>query len=165
VSVRTYGFPGCFTRPPGHLDSQPSPRADHVEACRPREYLCPSSVAGVRLARPGARDGGGGRYLAAPALPTNGKRPARPQTKTDAVPSRLRNPAGSGPRAFAGGWRGLTPRWPRSLRLGSASGFNVAGLAAGCNPEWTLIAHVPKKNVPGGERWTTVRKALGVLRE
>jgi hypothetical protein len=35
VRVRTYCFPGCFTRPPGHLDSQPPPRADHVEAKSP----------------------------------------------------------------------------------------------------------------------------------
>ncbi len=35
MRVRTYCFPGCFTRPPGHLDSQPSPRADHVEAKSP----------------------------------------------------------------------------------------------------------------------------------
>src|SRR3954451_20478939 len=37
--VRTYGFPGCFTRPTGDLDSQLSPRYVHVEACRPREVL------------------------------------------------------------------------------------------------------------------------------
>ena len=35
MRVRTYCFPGCFTRPPGHLDSQPPPRADHVEAKSP----------------------------------------------------------------------------------------------------------------------------------
>src|SRR3954471_6531689 len=35
--VRTYGFPGCFTRPTGDLDSQLTSRNVHVEACRPRE--------------------------------------------------------------------------------------------------------------------------------
>ena len=29
------------------------------------------------------------------------------------------------------GWRGLTPRWPRSLRLGSASGYNIGSLGLG----------------------------------
>ena len=55
------------------------------------------------------------------------------RTKNDAVPGRLRNPFWSSPKAFPrfgpkavpGGWRGLTPRWPRSLRLGSASRNNI----------------------------------------
>jgi hypothetical protein len=32
-------FPRFFTRPPGNLDSQPPPRSDHVEACRPQGYV------------------------------------------------------------------------------------------------------------------------------
>ena len=35
MQVCTYCFPGCFTRPPGNLDSQPSPRDNHVEAKSP----------------------------------------------------------------------------------------------------------------------------------
>jgi hypothetical protein len=34
----------------------------------------------------------------------------------------LEEPAPARPSAHRFGWRGLTPRWPRSLRLGSASG-------------------------------------------
>jgi hypothetical protein len=34
VIVRTYGFPGCLTRPTGDLDSQLFPRDVHVEACQ-----------------------------------------------------------------------------------------------------------------------------------
>ena len=37
MRVRTYCFPGCFTRPPG-IDSQPPLRNDHVEACRPQGF-------------------------------------------------------------------------------------------------------------------------------
>src|SRR4051794_14437349 len=51
IMVRTYGFPGCFTRPTGDLDSQLSPRFVHVEACRPRE-LCAFKVSFHRPRRP-----------------------------------------------------------------------------------------------------------------
>ncbi len=43
-------------------------------------------------------------------------------------PGRLRNLRRRAVRACRLGWRGLTPRWPRSLRLGSASVANI-GLA------------------------------------
>ena len=45
MRVRTYGFPGCFTRPTGDLDSQLPTRIDHVEACRPRMCATNSSWA------------------------------------------------------------------------------------------------------------------------
>ena len=35
VRVRTYGFPGCFTRPPGTSARNQPHGIDHVEACRP----------------------------------------------------------------------------------------------------------------------------------
>src|SRR5579859_2006602 len=37
-------FPECFTRPLGHLDSQPPSRSDHVEACRPRGFDATPSI-------------------------------------------------------------------------------------------------------------------------
>src|SRR5271154_132228 len=55
----------------------------------------------------------------------------------------LEEPAASGPRAFCFGWRGLTPRWPRSLRLGSASEFKVARRRAGCKGCGRLMSLVP----------------------
>ena len=57
-------------------------------------------------------------------------RPSGPWNKEDAVPRRLRNLCGSGPKAFLYRWRGLTPRWPRSLRLSSASRSNIGPSAA-----------------------------------
>src|SRR6478736_4714180 len=62
------------------------------------------------------------------------------RAKRDAVPSRSRNPLAQGPRAPIGGWRGLTPRWPRSLRLGSASECNLTRPAPGMQP--------PQRNDP-----------------
>src|SRR5450631_664317 len=35
-------------------------------------------------------------------------------------------PCRPNPRVLPAGWRGLTPRWPRSLRLGSASEVKLA---------------------------------------
>src|SRR5437763_15107536 len=40
-------------------------------------------------------------------------------------PGPLEEPLRTRPKAGPDWWRGLTPRWPRSLRLGSASGWNV----------------------------------------
>jgi hypothetical protein len=47
-------FPRFFTRPPGALDSQPPPRSDHVEACRPRGYVSANCSRGAK-AIPSAR--------------------------------------------------------------------------------------------------------------
>jgi hypothetical protein len=40
-------------------------------------------------------------------------------------PEPLEEPFPPDPRALRFRWRGLTPQWPRSLRLGAASGFNL----------------------------------------
>jgi RimJ/RimL family protein N-acetyltransferase len=47
--VRTYGFPGCFTRPTGDLDSQLPTRNVHVEACRPRVFCINPSFESMLL--------------------------------------------------------------------------------------------------------------------
>ena len=93
---------------PGVLRGRPGPRLATTPTSRPRRSLsspgmcCPLIVA--------AGDAGGGA-----------------QNKSDADPSRLRNPPRVRPEGLSlVGWRGLTPRWPRSLRLSSASGFNLA---------------------------------------
>jgi hypothetical protein len=125
VRVRTYGFPGCFTRPPGtstrHHPHEPTTSKPVV----PRDVLLFQCTAcGERAWTAGrARARGGRRRRGRPH--TNARR-ARCKQKRDAVPSHFEVPGGSGPRAFPCGWRGLTPQWPRSLRLGSASGFNLA---------------------------------------
>src|SRR2546430_16642740 len=86
------------------LDSPPSSRTDRVEACRPRGCLP------VQSSRAAAREGAA-RWRAG--------------RKIDAAPGRFEDPPPD-PRAWLRGWRGLTPRWPRSLRLGCASRFNLA---------------------------------------
>jgi hypothetical protein len=134
VRVRTYGFPGCFTRPPG------TSTRHHPHEPTTSKPVVPGDV--LRLQCIAKR-------------PTNLKRLGHGQaarhcgsmqTKRDAVPSHFEEPGGSGPRAFPCGWRGLTPQWPRSLRLGSASGFKVARAAAVCNPAGRLIPHLPEKS-------------------
>ena len=111
------------------------PRLATIQTSRPRRSLsspwmyCPSSLAAAQ-----------GRYWA--------------ETKSDADPSRLRNPLDPARRPSPEdparrpsplGWRGLTPRWPRSLRLGSASGFKVALARGERKGLWYRFSHLPKK--------------------
>ncbi len=103
MRVRTYGFPGCFTRPPG------TSTRHHPHEPTTSKPVVPGDVLQFECT-----------------------------DKRDAVPSHFEEPGGSGPRAFPCGWRGLTPQWPRSLRLGSASGFKVARTLLVCKPHWTL---------------------------
>jgi hypothetical protein len=100
------------------LGSPPPPRTDRVEACRPRGCPYPSSVA-----RTGPRSKGTGppRIEASNEFANGGswivraprKSPRDPNKATR--PSHLEEPPPSDPRALRLGWRGLTPRWPRSL--------------------------------------------------
>ncbi len=115
------------------LDSPPSSRADHVEACRPQGCCCSSSLAARVL-------------LCDQLARVRSARRGRPLNENDAVPGRLRNLAPVGPKAFLRWWRGLTPQWPRSLRLGSASGFKVARASRSCKPRATSIPHFPEKS-------------------
>jgi hypothetical protein len=131
---------------PGVLRGRPGPRLATTPTSRPRRSLSspgmyyPSSVAAPCVADPGRRN--------------KGRTRTRPRNKSDAVPGRLRNPfwsspkalPRSGPKAFPHGWRGLTPQWPRSLRLGSASSSKVAPTPTDCNPPQHLHpAHSEKK--------------------
>jgi hypothetical protein len=90
------------------LDSRPSPRTDRVEACRPRGcFPVQSSGAGAREElRGGAR-----------------------REKNDAAPGRFEDPS-TGPEGLASKVARPHTSWPRSLRLGSASRFNLARGAA-----------------------------------
>jgi hypothetical protein len=122
VRVRTYGFPGCFTRPPGtstrHHPHEPTASKPVV----PGDVLCPSSVAvGQQSSRvllasgPRPRAGGG-------------------RKEKDAVPGRLRNPFRPASTVFLGGaashlfglaLRGSVPR--RVERSRCRSGKQLAG--------------------------------------
>jgi hypothetical protein len=86
VQVRTYCFPGCFTRPPGHLDSQPPPRANHVEAKSPPWGKCTeertrSRSAARRCKRPafGGNVASGYRIAWRPSVCEQGNRPVSPR--------------------------------------------------------------------------------------
>ena len=115
MRVRTYGFPGCFTRPPGtstrHHPHEPTTSKPVV----PEDACC--------------------NVILDPA----GEKKRR-------GPGPLEEPTPSGPRTFLRGWRGLTPQWPRSLRLGSASGFKVARPRPPCKPLSPSIPHFPGKS-------------------
>jgi hypothetical protein len=84
-------------------------------------------------------------------------------------PGPLEEPTPPSPKALLRGWRGLTPRWPRSLRLGSASAFKVARHPPPCNPQPALFPLVPKKNdrtkpcLIVDARLQAVRQCLSVL--
>jgi hypothetical protein len=60
-------------------------------------------------------------------------------------PGSLEEPAPTDPKALRFGWQGLTPRWPRSLRLGTASAFKVAPSRGDCKPPARKTPHVPQK--------------------
>ena len=135
MRVRTYGFPGCFTRPPGtstrHHPHEPTTSKPVV----PGDAYKPSLAFGG-----GAIPCSGTWQKASPEVGTRrrGRGDGAPSVssraqKSDAVPGRLRNLLGRNPKARPRRWRGLTPHWPRSLRLGSASGRNVPSRFCQCN--------------------------------
>ena len=87
--------------------------------------------------------------------------------ESDADPSRSRNPPRFRPEGLSRfRWRGLTPQWPRSLRLGSASGSNVAPRTRARKPSSQSIAQFPA-NTPRRVRpkraRLRVRSRLSVL--
>src|SRR5674476_1306696 len=115
---------------PGVLRGRPGPRLATILTSRPRRSLSsPGMLLHLQSSRTTARD---------PALPQRADRrmisgsaragesggPAEEKKRRGSGP--LEEPTPSGPKTFLRGWRGLTPQWPRSLRLGSASGFKVA---------------------------------------
>jgi hypothetical protein len=135
VRVRTYGFPGCFTRPPGtstrHHPHEPTTSKPVV----PGDAYKPSlAFGGGAISRSGMSQKPspevGTRRRARGAAPPGVSSGAQ---KSDAVPGRSRNLLGRNPKARPRRWRGLTPHWPRSLRLGSASARNVTSRFWECN--------------------------------
>ena len=140
-------FSRVFYEAARDLDSQPPPRTDHVEACRPRECAALQFVA--RAAR-------------SPLASAVGQRKRR-------GPKPPEEPFAAGPRASPCGWRGLTPQWPRSLRLGSASGSNVAAaLERAQGPARRDPAPSEKKrrrSGAGAAASGAVRGRLGALRQ
>jgi len=193
VRVRTYGFPGCLTRPPGtstrhhhheptaskpvvpggvlcfqcSAGQAPGPRSGPPEH---RRWAC-AQAAGPHGRGPGAKEGPAGHELATGPGPRSGRRRGRVgegdrreapsgiasarsasakhgrETKRRG-PGPLEEPALSGPKAFLCGRRGLTPRWPRSLRLGSASRFNLARSSLARKPAAINSPHLPQKTPP-----------------
>ena len=154
MRVRTYCFPGCFTRPPG------TSTRDHPREPTASKPVVPGDVARPSLASRGRRAPPSATSCAAAtaAGDTGLREPATvPTPPTRALVSRgvgqrkrrgpgpLEEPTPSGPKAFPRRWRGLTPQWPRSLRLGSASGFKVAAARPRCKCFETPIPHFPGK--------------------
>ena len=134
---------------PGVLRGRPGPRLATILTSRPRRSLSsPGMLLHLQSSRATARD---------PALPQravgrliSGSARAGRERRTSGGkkrrgPGPLEEPTLSGPRTFLRGWRGLTPQWPRSLRLGSASGFKVARVHWRCNPLTTSTPHFPEK--------------------
>jgi hypothetical protein len=126
---------------PGVLRGRPGPRLATIHTSRPCRSL--SSPWMLTALHSLARAAGSRVDRSAPA-----------GTESDAVPSRFEEPSPvSGPRAFSGsGWRGLTPRWPRSLRLGSASGCNLARVIGRCKSDPATTPHSPRKASCGRHR-------------
>src|SRR6185437_2171810 len=103
---------------PGVLRGRPEPRLATTPTSRPRRSLSSPGVT--------------------PNIVARACRPVQPrvhglENEIDADPSRFEDlcPARPGGLAVLG-WQGLTPRWPRSLRLSSASGMNLGGPEGGC---------------------------------
>ena len=119
---------------PGVLRGRPGPRLATILTNRPRRSLSsPRMSAALSVAASERTTRGGERKRRGPGP--------------------LEEPAPSGPKAFSVGWRGLTPQWPRSLRLGSASGFKVARAPAMQAPRGQRPRTFRKKpSAPGGAR-------------
>jgi hypothetical protein len=72
-------------------------------------------------------------------------------------PAPLEEPAPVRLAALQLGWQGLTPRWPRSLRLGSASRSNIGGAHGRHNPSATTVPAFCGKSVANGRRSEMIR--------
>jgi hypothetical protein len=144
MCVRTYGFSREFYEATRDLGSPPPPRTNRVEACRPQGCLVlHNSVASA------TRSVRQGRARLAPGKPappaTSHPRSGRVALASDAVAGPLRGTSTYGPEGSGGlWWRGLTPLWPRSLRLGTASGNNLC--------QATLRLQEPRAEVPAPTR-------------
>ena len=141
MRIRTYCFPGVLR---GH----PEPRLATIPADRPRRSLsspgtfCALQSSGAGRLASATRPSGPRRAAWKPLRGDGSRRGRRP--KNDAAPGRLRTR-----RAWPEGptcrWRGLTPRWPRSLRLGSASGLKLPADQVYCKPAAGNTPHFLRK--------------------
>ena len=144
MRVRTYGFPGCFTRPPGtstrHHPHEPTTSKPVVPGMLATSFYPRTPAARGRRGvgcSPERGEGAGGE---------GPMEPNRQRTKNDAVPGRLRNPLCRvlGPFFVGGAASHLG-----GLALcgsGSASGFKVALPSGECKPAQSFYPHVPKKS-------------------
>ena len=153
---------------PGVLRGHPGPRLATIHTSRPRRSLSSPWMLPLHCSRGPIRP----RSTLDPhrtdstrfhrvldtsrTVPTLRRRTAGRRTwiRKRRGPGPLEEPFPSSPEAFRFGWRGLTPQWPRSLRLGSASSSKVARSPADCNPLATYSPHVAKK------AFLTVSRAL-----
>ena len=132
---------------PGVLRGRPGPRLATKPTNRPRRSLSSPWILQIQSSRERRSDRGRAATDARSAAAQLGfaEVGSRERRKKRRGPKPSEEPVPSGPRAFLPGWRGLTPRWPRSLRLGSASGLKVARARSMCNPLLGQIPHIPRK--------------------
>jgi hypothetical protein len=124
VRVRTYVFPGDLRGRPG------TSARHHPHEPTTSKPVVPGDVLQLSVAAPVICNMRGGEQ---------NRRGSKP----------LEEPAPSGPRALLHRWRGLTPRWPRSLRLGSASRSKLAATPTPCKGlQHVHPAHSGKKRSP-----------------
>ena len=137
---------------PGVLRGRPGPRLATIPTSRPRRSLSSPGMSLLQSSRATAAEAG-----------------ARQKKRRGSDP--LEEPTSSGSGALLGGWRGLTPRWPRSLRIGSASGSKLARTPGHCNPSRDSIPHIAQEmhqRISGPGHCTGargVRRRLRVLRQ
>lgn len=97
-----------------NLGSPPPPRTDRVEACRPRGCSCSPSVALGRRSGRAPKERTPHRTKNATPGSELWWNPTT-QTRRRGSGPPFEEPASADLAALRLGWRGLTPRWPRSL--------------------------------------------------
>ncbi len=117
MRVRTYGFPG-------DLRGLPEPRLATTPTNRPRRSLsspgmflpgqCSAPVSGRDQRRSTLRHPGGSQRKTPRRTATAGWSPEGLTKRRGSGPP-FEEPSSAGLAALRLGWRGLTPRWPRSL--------------------------------------------------
>jgi hypothetical protein len=167
VRVRTYGFPGCFTRPPGTSTRNHPHEPTASKPVVPMDACTASSVAartdrGYTPMRSDASSQQTSNWHA-PSHTRTGRRGPGPLRGT--VCRLARGPSG-------GWWRGLTPQWPRSSRLGSASKIKRTPLLAPRQEDRVVLrarseTRCGRELQAGGRAgpWKVLRHGLSQLRQ
>jgi hypothetical protein len=191
MRVRTYGFPGCFTRPPGtstrHHPHEPTTSKPvvpgdvcySIKCSRDRKLGNRGERARTRRVRQGrgvelCRAGSRPQRRRCESAPERRRRGPSVRERKRRGPEPLEEPSSSSPRAFRFRRRGLTPRWPRSLRFGSASTFSCTPLPErlqGLRQDFSAVSEeIPARDLRWRERRMRaasdgiVRHRLTVLR-